>query len=79
MDPRSSTDSHVDELGIIITPQRPVTELRKARANFQSAAVFRDFFASNTEIEGRIVSARNQNDGPEVAHLTMKVAGDTQR
>ena len=68
-------DKQVDELGINITPQHPETELRKAGANFESSTAFRDFFASHTVVDGRIVSGQNQNDGPEVAHLMMKVAG----
>ena len=69
------TDKQVDELGIGVTPQHPETELRKAGANFESATAFRDFFASHTVVDGRIVSGQNQNDGPEVAHLMMQVAG----
>ena len=72
------TDKQVDELGINITPQHPETELRKAGANFESATAFRDFFASHTVVDGRIVTGQNQNDGPEVAHLMMKVAGGTE-
>jgi putative intracellular protease/amidase len=69
------TDKQVDELGINITPQHPETELRKARANFESSTAFRDFFASHTVVDGRLVTGQNQNDGAEVAHLMMKVAG----
>jgi putative intracellular protease/amidase len=72
------TDKQVDELGINITPLHPETELRKAGADFESSTGFRDFFASHTVVDGRIVSGQNQNDGPEVAHLMMKVAGGTQ-
>ncbi len=72
------TDKQVDELGITMTPQHPETELRKAGANFESSTGFRDFFASHTVVDGRIVSGQNQNDGPEVAHLMMKVVGGTQ-
>jgi len=73
------TDKQVDELGIGVTPQHPETELRKAGANFESSTAWRDFFASHTVVDGRIVSGQNQNDGPEVAHLMMQVAGGTQR
>jgi putative intracellular protease/amidase len=73
------TDKQVDELGINITPQHPETELRKAGANFESSTAFRDFFASHTVVDGRLVTGQNQNDGAEVAHLMMQVAGGTRR
>lgn len=69
------TDKQVDELGINITPQHPEEELRAAGADYQSSSAWRDFFASHVEVDGRIVSGQNQNDGPEVAHVMMQVAG----
>lgn len=73
------TDKQVRELRISITPQHPERELRAAGANFESAAAFRDFFASHVVVDGRIVSGQNQNDGPEVANLMMQLAGGTRR
>jgi len=73
------TNKQVEELDITMTPQHPETELRAAGANFQSSTAFRDFFASHVEIDGRIVTGQNQNDGPEVANLMMKVAGGSRR
>jgi putative intracellular protease/amidase len=73
------TDKQVEELNITMTPQHPETELRSAGANFQSSTAFRDFFASHVEIDGRIVTGQNQNDGPEVANLMMKLAGGSRR
>lgn len=73
------TDKQVEELNITMTPQHPERELRAAGANFQSATAFRDFFASHVEIDGRIVTGQNQNDGPQVANLMMKVAGGSRR
>ncbi len=69
------TDKQVQELGIEITPQHPERELRAAGADFHGETAFRDFFASNVEVDGRIVSGQNQNDGAEVAHVMMQVAG----
>ena len=73
------TDKQVEELNITMTPQHPERELRAAGANFQSSTAFRDFFASHVEVDGRIVSGQNQNDGPEVANLMMQVAGGSRR
>lgn len=73
------TDKQVEELNITITPQHPETELRAAGADFQSSPGFRDFFASHVEVDDRIVSGQNQNDGPEVANIMMKVAGGSRR
>jgi putative intracellular protease/amidase len=73
------TDKQVKELGISITPQHPERELRAAGAKFESATAFRDMFANHVVVDGRIVSGQNQNAGPEVANLMMKVAGGTRR
>lgn len=73
------TDKQVRELGIDITPQHPERELRAAGANFESSTAFRDMFASHVVVDGRIVSGQNQNDGPEVANLMMKIAGGSRR
>jgi putative intracellular protease/amidase len=73
------TDKQVKEFGITITPQHPERELRAAGAKFESAAAFRDMFANHVVVDGRIVSGQNQNAGPEVGNLMMKVAGGTRR
>jgi putative intracellular protease/amidase len=73
------TDKQVEELGISITPQHPERELRAAGAKFESVTAFRDMFADHVVVDGRIVSGQNQNAGPEVANLMMKVAGGTHR
>jgi putative intracellular protease/amidase len=73
------TDKQVKELGITITPHHPERELRAAGAKFESATAFRDMFANHVVVDGRIVSGQNQNAGPEVANLMMKVAGGTLR
>jgi putative intracellular protease/amidase len=73
------TDKQVEELGISITPQHPERELKAAGAKFESATAFRDMFANHVVVDGRIVSGQNQNAGPEVANLMMKVAGWTRR
>jgi putative intracellular protease/amidase len=73
------TDKQVRELNIDITPQHPERELRAAGADFQSSTALRDFFASNVEVDGRIVSGQNQNDGAETANLMMMVSGGTRR
>jgi len=73
------TDRQVEELGISITPQHPERELRAAGAKFESATAFRDMFANRVVADGRIVSGQNQNAGPEVANLMMKVAGGARR
>ncbi len=73
------TNKQVDELGISITPQHPERELRAAGAKFESQTAFRDVFANHVVVDGRLVSGQNQNAGPEVANLMMKVAGGTRR
>ncbi|MEW5734282.1 MAG: type 1 glutamine amidotransferase domain-containing protein [Thermodesulfobacteriota bacterium] len=73
------TDKQVKELGITITPQHPERELSAAGAKFESATAFRDMFADHVVVDGSIVSGQNQNAGPEVANLMMKVAGGTRR
>lgn len=73
------TDKQVEELNITMTPQHPENELRAAGAHFHSSTAFRDFFASHVEIDGRIVTGQNQNDGPEVANLMMNAAGGSRR
>jgi putative intracellular protease/amidase len=73
------TNKQIEEFDITITPQHPERELRAAGAKFESQTAFRDMFANHVVVDGRIVSGQNQNAGPEVANLMMKVAGGTRR
>lgn len=73
------TDKQVKELRIDITPQHPERELRGAGALFESQSAFRDMFANHVVVDGLLVSGQNQNAGPEVANLMMKVAGGSRR
>ena len=65
------TDKQVQELGITITPQHPETELRKIGAIFESKTAARDMLANLTVVDGRIVTAQNQNAGAETAQKMM--------
>jgi len=71
------TDKQVRELGITQTPQHPERELRAAGANFVSETKFRDMFANQVVVDGRLVTGQNQNAGSEVAQQMMRVAGGT--
>jgi putative intracellular protease/amidase len=73
------TDKQVQELDITITPHHPERELRAAGAVFENSTAFRDLFANHVVVDGRIVTGQNQNAGPEVANIMMKVAGGTRR
>ena len=68
------TDKQIKELGITMTPQHPERELRAAGARFESQTAFRDFFANYSVVDGRLVTGQNQNAGPEVAQIMMRVA-----
>ncbi len=65
------TDKQVQELGIMITPQHPERELRKAGALYESESAFLDIFASHVVIDGNLVTGQNQNDGAQVAQQMM--------
>jgi putative intracellular protease/amidase len=73
------TNKQIEEFDITITPQHPERELRAAGVKFESQTAFRDMFANHVVVDGRIVSGQNQNAGPEVANLMMRVAGGTRR
>lgn len=68
------TDKQVKELGITMTPQHPERELRAAGAQFESKTAFRDFFANDSVVDGRLVTGQNQNAGAEVTQKMMRVA-----
>jgi putative intracellular protease/amidase len=67
------TNKQLHELGIDATPQHPETELRKARALYQSNTAFRDIFANGvvTDDEQRFVTGQNQNSGHLTAHTML--------
>jgi putative intracellular protease/amidase len=67
------TDKQVKELGIMVTPQHPERELRKAGALYESKKAFRDFFASHVVVDGNLVTGENQNDAAETAQLMMGI------
>ncbi|MBI9075965.1 MAG: type 1 glutamine amidotransferase domain-containing protein [Desulfatibacillum sp.] len=73
------TDKQVKELGITMTPQHPERELRAAGAVFESSTAFRDMFANNAVVDGRIVTGQNQNAGEEVANKMIEAAGGARR
>lgn len=67
------TDKQVRELGIEITPKHPETELRSAKASFESSSGWRDIFASHVVVDGNLVTGQNQNDGAETAHRMLEI------
>ena len=69
------TDKQIKELGIVVTPQHPETELRKLGVNFKSNTAFRDFFAHITVVdeERRFVTGQNQNSGYETAQKMKQI------
>lgn len=74
------TDKQVAELGIQITPKHPETELRAAKAIFESETKWRDFFATHTVVDGNLVTGQNQNSGYETAHRILeKLAAQSSR
>ena len=66
------TDQQRQELGITHTPMHPERELRAAGALFEAENRFRDLFASQVVVDGRIVTGQNQNSGAEAAHKMME-------
>ena len=69
------TDRQVAQLGITFTPQHPERELRAAGAQFESSTAFKDFFATHTTVDGKLVTGQNQNSGYETAQKMMLAAG----
>lgn len=67
------TDRQVEELGISITPMHPETELKKQGAVFKSNTGFRDFFATLTVVDGKIVTGQNQNSSGKTAQTLLKM------
>lgn len=73
------TDRQVQQLGITFTPQHPERELRAAGALFESSTAFRDFFATQTTVDGKLVTGQNQNAGYETAQKMLRAAGGKPR
>jgi putative intracellular protease/amidase len=73
------TDRQVEQLGITLTPQHPERELRAAGARFESSTAFRDFFATHTTVDGKLVTGQNQNAGYETAQRMILAAGGKPR
>ena len=69
------TDKQIKELGILLTPQHPESELRKAGVNYKSNSAIRDFFADLTVVdeEKRFVTGQNQNAGHETSQRMMAI------
>lgn len=73
------TDRQVQQLGITFTPQHPERELRAAGALFESSSAFKDFFATHTTVDGKLVTGQNQNAGYETAQKMIRAAGGKPR
>jgi putative intracellular protease/amidase len=69
------TNRQVQQLGITFTPQHPERELRAAGALFESSTAFKDFFATHTTVDGKLVTGQNQNAGYETAQKMILAAG----
>jgi len=67
------TDLQIEQLGIEITPLHPETELRAAKAKFEAASAWRDFFATHTVVDGNLVTGQNQNSGYETSHRVLEL------
>ena len=70
------TDKQVEELDISITPMHPETELKKHGAIFKRNTGFRDFFATLTVVDGKIVTGQNQNSSGKTAQTMLKMLHD---
>jgi putative intracellular protease/amidase len=69
------TDRQIEQLGITFTPQHPERDLRAAGALFESSTAFKDFFATHTTVDGKLVTGQNQNAGYETAQKMLLAAG----
>lgn len=72
------TDKQLKELGILVTPLHPETELRKLGVNFKSKTGNRDVFQTITVVdeERRFVTGQNQNSGHETAQMIMAILSE---
>ena len=67
------TDKQIKELGITHTPMHPERDLRAAGVVFEADSAFRDLFASNVVVDGRLVTGQNQNSATETAVKMMQL------
>ena len=72
------TDKQISELGISQTPMHPERDLRAAGVVFEAESGFRDLFANNVVVDGRIVTGQNQNSATETAVKMMQVLAGEQ-
>lgn len=66
------TDKQLKDFGIFYTPRHPETELRKAKALFESNTAWRDFFATHVAVDGNLVTGQNQNSSGEASHRILE-------
>lgn len=67
------TDKQIKELGITHTPMHPERDLRAAGVVFEADSAFRDLFANNVVVDGRLVTGQNQNSATETAVKMMQL------
>ncbi len=69
------TDKQLIELGIMVTPLHPETELRKRGVNYKYSSGNQDIFQTITVVdeEERFVTGQNQNSGYETAQKMMAI------
>ena len=66
------TDKQLKDFGIFYTPRHPETELRKAKANFESNTAWKDFFATHVSEDGTLITGQNQNSSGEASHRILE-------
>jgi putative intracellular protease/amidase len=67
------SDKQIKELKITYTPMHPEKELRKLGADYRSASVFWDTFATLTLVDGNLVTGQNQNSSMETAQTLLQL------
>jgi putative intracellular protease/amidase len=67
------TDKQLKDFGIFFTPRHPETELRKAKANFESNTAWLDFFATHVSVDGNLITGQNQNSSGEASHRILEL------
>jgi len=70
------TDKQIKELGITHTPMHPERDLRAAGVVFEADSAFRDLFANNVVVDGRLVTGQNQNSATETAVKMMQLLNE---
>jgi putative intracellular protease/amidase len=66
------TDRQVKQLGIEITPKHPETELRAAKAIYESKSASLDIFATHVSVDRNLITGQNQNSGWETSHRMLE-------